>query len=458
MKIQKMIDRFSLACRMLLPNRLLKFYPPDFTLRRPIVSLLNKRIRQGKECYLTLFRLDCSPIKQELSRGDWSDFLEAARRHLRISVTSRFEEQDVIAVFQYSDADFVLLVESRHGKEKSDLVPGKLQSLLDEVRADLEIGLAGYRPEWRNALTVVSSAVPFPANCASSVPAEILLQESYQSAFALATGTITPQMQRLRSELERVLENGSISVLAQPIMNLTTGDVFGWEILTRGPEGTVLHFPDELFNFASQSRLLSRLEFLVVKRALEEIASRSIKEPIFLNVTAVTLSHPLFLSHVLECLERNAPLSAQQIYFEITERHQITNFDAMIDILRTFREHGFRFAVDDAGSGYSSLQWIGELVPELIKVDRSVIRHVDRIAIKESLLRAIVTAAREMKCEIVAEGVEREEEADVLFKLEVDMGQGYYFARPNVLLYEHEREMFQETKDRIQHRRGLVAS
>ncbi|MNY77302.1 RNase II stability modulator [compost metagenome] len=63
-----------------------------------------------------------------------------------------------------------------------------------------------------------------------------------------------------------------------------------------------------------------------------------------------------------------------------------------------------------------------------------------------------------MKCEIVAEGVESEEEADVLFKLDVDMGQGFYFARPNVLLHENERDMFQETKVRIQHRRGLVAS
>jgi EAL domain-containing protein (putative c-di-GMP-specific phosphodiesterase class I) len=265
-------------------------------------------------------------------------------------------------------------------------------------------------------------------------------------------------MEQLRGQLELVLEKGSIQVLAQPIMNLNTGDIYGWEILTRGPEGTVLHSPEKLFHFAEQSRLLNRLEFLVVKKALEEISASEIREPIFLNVTAVTLSHPLFLSHVLQCLEKLPGLSAQQIYFEITERHRITNFDEMIEILRRFRKHGFRFAVDDAGSGYSSLQWIGELVPELIKVDRSVIRHVDRVAIKESLLRAIVTAAREMKCEIVAEGVEREEEADVLFKLEVDMGQGYYFARPNVLLHENEREMLQETKDRIQYRRGLVAS
>nr|WP_255807386.1 EAL domain-containing protein [Cohnella mopanensis] len=258
--------------------------------------------------------------------------------------------------------------------------------------------------------------------------------------------------------MEQVINEGSISVLAQPIMNLTSGDVHGWEILTRGPVGSVLHLPDELFQFAAQTRLLSRLEFLVVKRALEEISDRNIKEPVFLNVTAITLSHPLFLSHVLQCLKQHPSLSPQQVYFEITERHQITNLDAMLDILRTYRLQGFRFAVDDAGSGYSSLQWIGELVPELIKIDRSVIRHVDRIAIKESLLRAIVTAAREIKCEIVAEGVESEEEADMLFKLDVDMGQGFYFARPNVLLHEHERDMFKETKVRIQHRRGMVAS
>jgi FOG: EAL domain len=175
-------------------------------------------------------------------------------------------------------------------------------------------------------------------------------------------------------------------------------------------------------------------------------------------VTAVTLSHPLFLAHVLKLLEKHPPLSPQQIYFEITERHEVTNFRAMVDILQTYRKHGFRFAVDDAGSGYSSIQLIGELVPELIKIDKSVIQHVDRIAIKESLLKAFVNAAREIQCELVAEGVEREEEVDVLFRLDIKMGQGFYFAKPNVLLHEHERDMFKETKARIQHRRGEVAS
>ncbi|MFC4305008.1 EAL domain-containing protein [Cohnella boryungensis] len=457
MKIQTLLDRISLICRLVLPNRSLKFFPPDFTLRRPIVALLHKSLKAGKVCYLTLFRLEMPHIQQDIPREDWDSFLESGRRHLRLSAVSRLNGQQLIAIDQHSRTEFILLCESSGEKEQGMLAPMELEAQMNGVRSDLEIGLAGNRPDWRSALRIVSASVPVAAGT-HDVDGGQVLQDSYSAALALATGTVTPQMEQLRGQLELVLEKGSIQVLAQPIMNLNTGDIYGWEILTRGPEGTVLHSPEKLFQFAEQSRLLSRLEFLVVKKALEEISASEIREPIFLNVTAVTLSHPLFLSHVLQCLEKLPGLSAQQIYFEITERHQITNFDEMIEILRRFRKHGFRFAVDDAGSGYSSLQWIGELVPELIKVDRSVIRHVDRVAIKESLLRAIVMAAREMKCEIVAEGVEREEEADVLFKLEVDMGQGYYFARPNVLLHENEREMLQETKDRIQYRRGLVAS
>jgi len=457
-KIPSLIDRLSLFARLLLPDRSLKFFPPDFTLRRPVLSLLNKRIKQGKACYLTLFRLDFSYLQLEIAEEIRTSFAESVRKQLRRISANRIESRRLIALDQYAGSDFILLTEGDYGMECGEFIPPALAEDMENVRRDLESVLAQRWPEWTNSFRMIASTVPVVIGEAFAGNAHRLLEGSYQAALALATGTMTAQMEQLRGQLERLLEKEQITVLAQPIMNLTTGDVYGWEMLTRGPEGSVLRAPDKLFRFASQCSLLSKLEFLVIKRAMEEIASRGIKEPVFLNVTAVTLSHPQFLSHMLHCLERNPPLHPGQVVIEITERHQIVDFDAMTNILSAFRQYGFRFAVDDAGSGYSSLQWIGELEPEMIKIDRSVIRHVDRIAIKESLLRAIVTAAREMKCEIVAEGVEREEEADVLFRLDVGMGQGFYFAKPDVLLFEHEREMFQETKNRIQHRRGLVAS
>lgn len=459
MNVQAIIGRIALAFKMTLPDRSLKFFPPEFTFRRPVLSLLSKEHAQSKECYLALFRLDFSHLQDEVSDEVWGQLQDGCRRHLRIAALSLLGEQRVIALHQFSRTDFALIASSDESTEdyRKELVPERLTAVLNDIKSSLEIGLAGSLPEWRNCLHIATGYVPI-AQARSNRKIQDTLDEAYQSALAVATGVMTPQMKQLRGQMEHILESGTITVLAQPIMDLTSGDVHGWEILTRGPENSVLHFPDELFQFASQARLLTRLEFMVVRRAIEEIASRRIREPVFLNVTAVTLSHPLFLAHVLKLLEKHPPLSPQQIYFEITERHEVTNFRAMVDILQTYRKHGFRFAVDDAGSGYSSIQLIGELVPELIKIDKSVIQHVDRIAIKESLLKAFVNAAREIQCELVAEGVEREEEVDVLFRLDIKMGQGFYFAKPNVLLHEHERDMFKETKARIQHRRGEVAS
>lgn len=459
MKIQALLDRVALAFKMTLPDRSLKFFPPDFTFRHPMLSLLSKQLEQGKICYMALYRLDFSLLHDEVTEDGWARLQEGCRRHLRVGALNLLGERSIVALHQYSNTDFALIasVEPQETSPEQGFVPAKLAASLNDLRTALEVGLAGTLPEWRNCLQVASAYVPI-GGLDGDHSVQQTLTDAYQSALALATGVMTPHMKQLRGQMEQILDKGMITVLAQPIMNLTSGDVYGWEILTRGPERSILHSPDELFQFASQARMLTKLEFLVVKRALEEIASRKIREPVFLNVTAVTLSHPLFLSHVLQQLERHPPLSPQQIYFEITERHEVTNFRAMVDILQSYRKHGFRFAVDDAGSGYSSLQLIGELVPELIKIDRSVIQQVDRIAIKESLLKAFVAAAREIKCELVAEGVEREEEMDVLFRLDVKMGQGFYFARPNVLLHEHERDMFKETKARIQHRRGEVAS
>ncbi|MFC5468703.1 EAL domain-containing protein [Cohnella suwonensis] len=457
MNFQTLIDRLLLTIKSLMPDRTYKYFPPDFTLRRPSVSLLDKSLRKKASCDLTLYRLDFSQLRDDIPEEVWESLQDCCRRHLRLAARDAFGDSRIVAVDQADKMDFILLTEREVSLPSATGAADSDRYRIETIRSELEIGLAGHQPEWRHCMKVIVATVAIKPDYRAD-GAKKALRDGYQSALAVATGILTPQMEHLRQQMEQLLEQGSISVLAQPIMNLTSGDVHGWEILTRGPEGSPLHLPDELFRFASQARMLSRLEFLVVKRALEEISARGIREPVFLNVTASTLSHPLFLSHVLQCLEKQQPLCPQQVYFEITERHQITDMASMIEILRKYRKHGFRFAVDDAGSGYSGLHWIGELVPELIKIDRSVIRHVDREAVKESLLRAIVTAAREINCDIVAEGVEREEEADMLFKLDVSMGQGFYFARPDVLLYEHERGMFQETKAKIQQRRGLVAS
>lgn len=458
MGVNRWIERIILGSKLLMTDRSLRFFPPDFTMRRPLASLLDKYLKQGEECYLALFRWECASDDLNVWKNLLPEIQNGMRRHLRALAPQFWADVDLIGMDQFGPQEFIMLVRGDRPAD-NEFVPADLFRLLDHFKHALERQLIGAASllQHRSRLSLTGTYVPIKSSYYESETTIGRLNEVYQFALALSTKQVTSHVIAARRQLDQILQECNISVLAQPIMNLQNGDVFGWEILTRGPAASVFHLPDALFRFASQSKQLSKLEFMVVRRALDEVASRSIREPVFLNVTAVTLSHPSFLSHVMECLENHPGIAPSQIIFEITERHEVEDFAAMTETLDQFRKHGFRFAVDDMGAGYSSLQWIGELSPELIKVDRSVIQFVDRFSVKESLLRAIVTAAREMRCEVVAEGVEREEEADVLFRLNVGMGQGYYFARPNALMYEHEREIFKEMKERIKYRRGQVA-
>lgn len=449
-----------LGAKLLMTDRSLRFFPPDFTMRRPLASLLDKRLKQGDECYLALYRWEIPAEDIGIRKDLVSKLRSRMSRQMSALAAQLWADADLIGMDRYGPQDYVLLIRGER-PDDNEFVPAGLFRLLDHFKHALEHMVSGALEQsgYRSSLQLTGTYVSIESSCYESETTIERLDEAYQFALALSTKQLTPQVIAARRQLEQILQDCSISVLAQPIMNLQNGDIFGWEILTRGPAASVFHLPDALFRFASQTNQLSKLEFMIVKHALDEVASRNIREPVFLNVTAVTLSLPNFLAHVLHCLEKHPQIEPSQIVFEITERHDVEDFEAMTQTLSRFRKYGFRFAVDDMGAGYSSLQWVGELAPELIKIDRSVIQFVDRFSVKESLLRAIVTAAREMSCEVVAEGVEREEEADVLFRLNVGMGQGYYFAKPNALLHEHEqRDTLREMKERIQHRRGQVAS
>lgn len=94
---------------------------------------------------------------------------------------------------------------------------------------------------------------------------------------------------------------------------------------------------------------------------------------------------------------------------------------------------GFRIAVDDTGSGYSSLYTISELLPDIIKIDRSVIQGIDTNRIKESMVKGLILVAKEMGSIVVAEGIEKREEAAVLMRNRVDMAQGFLYGKPGTL-------------------------
>ncbi|WP_429163451.1 EAL domain-containing protein [Desulfitispora alkaliphila] len=232
---------------------------------------------------------------------------------------------------------------------------------------------------------------------------------------------------------KQLLENKAISTLYQPIVSLKTGSTLGWESLTRGPKNSFFHSPGNLFPFAEASGHLYRLEKIARETALTTIHRLGLpaNSKIFININPDIINDPDFIGGQTRELLNSLGISPANIVFEITEGTSIDNFAAFRKTLEHYRKQGFLVAVDDAGSGYSSLQTIAELKPDYIKMDLSLIRDIHSSPVKQALTETFVTFSKKINSYLIAEGIETQEELTALINLGVDYGQGFYLARPS---------------------------
>ncbi|MFY4775544.1 EAL domain-containing protein [Metabacillus sp. RGM 3146] len=234
-------------------------------------------------------------------------------------------------------------------------------------------------------------------------------------------------------EMREIIQKQKITLLAQPIINLSTSEVKAWEILTRGPMDTALESPLHLFSVARQTNMVYDLEMLILEKAFRLVQETGCRQEIFINFTPLTLGNQRFIKGIEKVLKDHPDILPSSMIFEITERDSIEGLRFFKDNIKSLREKGFRIAVDDTGAGYASLHTISEILPDIIKIDRSVIQDIDTNSVKESMLKGLLLIARETGSLVVAEGIEKREEAEVLSRNQVDLVQGYYYARPGSL-------------------------
>jgi len=179
--------------------------------------------------------------------------------------------------------------------------------------------------------------------------------------------------------------------------------------------------PDVWFGLAAEAGLGVELECFAIERAL---ATFDFTSDAYLSVNA---SPDTIMADRLGEMLRGNP---SRIVLEVTEHARVASYPDLHKHLAPLRAAGIRLAVDDAGAGFSGLQHILELRPEIIKLDISLTRDINTDPTKRALGTALVTFARELRAHIVAEGVETAGEFLSLRELGVDLGQGYFMARP----------------------------
>jgi EAL domain-containing protein (putative c-di-GMP-specific phosphodiesterase class I)/GGDEF domain-containing protein len=228
-----------------------------------------------------------------------------------------------------------------------------------------------------------------------------------------------------------ILTNEAISTVFQPIISLENGIVFGYEALSRISIPTSGITTEELFQIAHQQNRLWDLEKLCRTKALENASIQSMHSILFINVDASTLQDPKFRSGftVEKIIEYG--ISASSIVIELTEQRAIMDMSSFVSTVQHYQGQGFQIAIDDFGSGYSGLNRVCELAPSFLKIDINLIRDIHKDRLKRAAVNSTVEFCRKSGIQVIAEGIECEEELKTVIQLGVDFAQGYYLCRPS---------------------------
>ncbi|MCP4898934.1 MAG: EAL domain-containing protein [bacterium] len=233
-----------------------------------------------------------------------------------------------------------------------------------------------------------------------------------------------------RQQLRTMLRNRDVRTLFQPIFILPERTVAGYEALSRGPAGTYLEPAENLFAFAERAGLLGEVELLCVEEALKNGSRLSGEVSLFVNLSFQGLEYLENVRSGLSKTVHDSKWSPTRIVVEITERTYAENPEMVRGSLAALRDEGFRIAIDDMGTGYSSLNVVADLMPDFIKLDQMLVKDLASEPIKRNLVSAITNFAKESETKVIAEGVERRRDADALLELGVFVQQGYFYGYP----------------------------
>ncbi len=335
----------------------------------------------------------------------------------------RGEQESLLMVSHTGDDDFIFFSDLPEPTAKAEQ---RINEIAEELENQIRERIEGEHGEDIGGLF----GIYIGATTLFRIPkirTERMIYRGIREAAQAARSVENRERTRKVADLKTTLREGAVYIEYHPIVVTETTDIYGYEALARGSlKG--LRSPEVMFGVAEEANLIWELSRLCRRRAIEGMKQRLEPEQLlFLNIDPHDFRDPTFRYLDLDELGITDP---ERIVLEITERTAITDYPAFKEYLSEFRARGFRFAVDDAGSGYAGLGSIANLAPDFIKLDISLISGIDTNFMKQNLVETMVSFANEHDIKVIAEGVERDEEYQTVKGLGVHLTQGFLFHNP----------------------------
>jgi diguanylate cyclase (GGDEF)-like protein len=246
--------------------------------------------------------------------------------------------------------------------------------------------------------------------------------------------------------IRHALKHDRFQLYFQPIVDVHSGLIVHYESLLRmiGEQGEIIA-PGAFIGVAERFGTIRDIDGWVVENAIRaQAASARIGKPVSLTINLSgryfgNLGNSDEILEIIEKATRGFGATPNMIVFEVTETAAVENFSEACRFIQALKDKGYRFALDDFGSGYAGFDYLKNMPVNYIKIDGSFIRNLNHDPVDQILVRTIADMARKLNVRAVAEFVENRETLEVLRGMGVPLGQGYFFAKPQPRFHEYER-------------------
>ncbi|MUV36857.1 Diguanylate cyclase [Lentibacillus sp. JNUCC-1] len=240
------------------------------------------------------------------------------------------------------------------------------------------------------------------------------------------------QETRAFSWIDGLIQNRRIQTYYQPIVAVKNNviQIVGNELLSRGVnEHNEMIPPFKMFEAARKRNRLFALDRVCRMESINN-AKNATERLIFINFIPTAIYVPEHCLATTFALIKKLDIRPEQVVFEVVETDKVQDIEHLKSILSYYRKHGFKYALDDVGTGFNGPELIADLQPDFVKLALEYTNGVSKDAEKKATAEVVLKMAHDVGAQALAEGVERKEDLDFLNEMGYDLYQGYYFAKP----------------------------
>ena len=414
---------------------------------KKVSELINKHEREHKIMAVIFLDLDRFKLVNDSYGHEAGDLLlKIVAERLSRSV------RDVDIISRFGGDEFVVALTDVKSHQIIETLARKIQNNLSrpfvflekEMHVSASLGISVYPSSGKTVSNLIKNA-----------DIAMYLSKQSKSPYVFFDDTMSESInQRLviENELRNVILRDELKVFYQPQFSATNGELIGMEALVRWqhPKKGLIP-PNNFIGLAEETGQIHMIGEWVMETACKTLKNwidRGAKPiRVAVNLSTLQLEDDGIVNKISSILE-TTQLPHKLLELEITESSVMNNEQLMIEKLNTLKELGIKLAIDDFGTGYSSLSYLKRLPINLLKIDRSFVNNCLLNSIDSDIIRTIIILAHSMGIDVIAEGVETEQQSTLLKSLNCDFVQGYLFGKP-MPSEEFEKLIFNNVRDNV---------